>query len=185
MYESDKYTKQSQKVSHENSRILSEAKIVSVPDFQTSEEMKQFLSSLNGSDRVKDHVVDPETGEVYLERGKSKTKTIGKAKQTTNQRNDDLRPMVDDFKDFYHVVTATAEKLTGLTPSDARDIDIDTELELPYLFSRKDGGEISNDDIWEIEEFINDEYSWAQQEGYELTVSKHGSRRVQVDVGII
>jgi hypothetical protein len=159
--------------------ILSESKIVSVPDFQTSEEMKQFLNSLNGSDRVNDYVVDPETGEVYLEKGKSKTKTIGKA---NNQRNADLRPPVDDFRDTYHMVTTDVETLTGLERDDF--IDVDPELEFPYIFSRKDGGDIIEDDIWEIEEFIDSEYGWAENEGFKLHISKRGQRRAQVSVEI-
>lgn len=59
-----------------------------VPDFKTSEAAQSFVDRLKEFDRVEDDVIDPETGEVLLEKGETKKEAGGRntAAQKRHQR---------------------------------------------------------------------------------------------------
>lgn len=60
-----------------------------VPDFKTSEQAQNFVSRLKEFDRVEDDVIDPETGEVLIEKGEAKSEVIKreqKVRESTRKR---------------------------------------------------------------------------------------------------
>ena len=168
---------------------LMEAKTVRVPKFKTTKDMLKFISSLGGNDKVTDDVYDPETGEMYIQKGQNK-KQASKHHPAMDPRNlrtvsvknkdNSFSSFNMDFKDIYKVVSASVGKIAGVSSKDVPDTDVSTKI--PYLISRKDGKPISDDDIDEIEIWLDDEYEWVSGEGLTLSVSKKG-RRAEISIG--
>jgi hypothetical protein len=152
--------------------------VVPVPNFETSEQARRFVLNLNGSDSVSDHVIDPETGEVLLEPGIKKAKAFKVKDDTERSRAYDH----DDFEDLYHVVTASIAKITGHDESQSQMIGADLSAHIPYLVSRKDLLPLDEEDLDEINEYLEDRY-FEQYFGVRVSASiSNNSKRAIINV---
>jgi hypothetical protein len=155
------------------SEILKEAQTFGVPEFQTSADAQEFIRNLPGSAKVADHVVDPETGEVLMPKGSVKRKEFRQEPSSMKDKDFDK-----DFEDIYQWVESSVGKITG----SENDGDYDLDLIIPYLISRKDGLAMSEDDLDEVEMWLDDNYAWFKRTNMLMQPSINGNR-IQIDVG--
>lgn len=151
---------------------VTSGKTVKVPDFKTSEEANRFIQKMKGSDKPADHIVDPETGELLIEKGIAKKKALKTVVDTDRKRVWEA----DDVEDLFNIVTTPLYKVLGETVEQLAKVDIDGTIKVPYLLSRKDGLSPDTDDIEEVQEWLEDEYEWLEESRVSLTPTKSGKR---------
>ena len=161
-----------------------------VPTFKKSKDMETWFSRLNGADKVSTDVIDPETGEIILEKGKQK-KSLGKNPFLTgrpsrygvppNISDKDYGIALYDAKKFYHVVETTVKKASGMDDILVGAHDYDIEMTMPSLIKRKDGQPMDEDDEWNMKDISS---AWANMaNNMSLTYSyKNGKKIAQFDV---
>jgi hypothetical protein len=140
---------------------LAEAKVVKVPEFKTPEEMEKFLSKMHPDATPEDAIWDPETGEVFMQRGETKRKLAKKAfkaqsKSKVNQASL-LWPWSKGDKDYfedaafnsvYNVVNRDYAKEVGSKEAEnLRDNDYDVDFDYPAAIKRKDGQQFDEYDV--------------------------------------
>lgn len=141
--------------------LISEVKTVKVPKFKTSKQVTDFLKSIPATAKVDNDIWDPQTGEVYMEKGQSKAKL---SKKQYKQLSPELTPIdwftfLDrndrkDFEKFFNVIYRDFGK--GLS-DDEKEMytsgDYEWEFEYPSKIKRKDGKPFTQNDVNNIEYF--------------------------------
>ncbi len=172
---------------------VSEAKtnLIPVPDFKSSKEATDYLASLGIDDAPDGDVLDPDTGELYYQKGekyitkRKSEKEWGKKQTATNSqmKKDDARTNVEwfkDFNEFYNVITYKLEDFEDWERMMELDYDMDALHGLPKTLKRKDGEEMSSDDIATIRDTLNDILNDMHITNIKLTVSTGRKNKVAI-----
>ena len=128
-------------------QFITEAKTVGVPDFKTSEEMLSFILGLAGADKVGDNVMDPETGEVIMNKGEQKKKIFKKKSERVR--------WFEELEKYFVIKTASVAKVSGEDESSLADRDYDGSYIIPEKIKKKSGGKIDSDDLVLIQDYLD------------------------------
>lgn len=140
---------------------LMEAKVVRVPEFKTSEEMEKFLKNMHPDATPDDAIWDPETGEVFMQRGETKRKLAKKAFKAQSKSKVNQASLLwpwskgdrDNFEDaafnsVYNVVNRDYAKEVGAKEAEnLRSHDYDVDFDYPAAIKRKDGQKFDEYDV--------------------------------------
>jgi len=164
--------------------LIVEAKKVKVPKFKTSKQVSDWLKSIPANAKVDSDIWDPETGEIFMEKGDTKAK-LGKklAKSRTldwdkwdsftfyNNRNASKQ----EFEEYFNVVYRDNAK--DLTDEDKERLiqgDYAWDYDYPSKIKRKDGKTFTENDKENIEQF---------GEWYGQYVLSGGNIHISVEIG--
>lgn len=128
--------------------FLNEGQTFKVPVFKTEKDMNKFIHSLPGAGKLAGNVVNPDTGELVIEKGSTKKKAMKPSHINITRK-------FGSFDDIYAVKLALLSKMSGLTTSELSDVDIE-DMKLPEFIQRKDGFKLDSEDEDEIEMFLDD-----------------------------
>jgi len=173
--------------------ILNE-KILTPPNFKSSKDALQWYSGLGPSTKVSDDVIDPETGEIYLQRGQSKKSEkkrdiIKKIKKANVGDKYDLYTFRDkrDFEKIFNVVKWDPSKETSDEElDDLHSKGYDLEVNIPKLIARKDRKDFTDNDEWNIESYISElNYRLTKYYGIKLLLKKYKSNIYSIEMTMI
>ena len=149
---------------------LAEAKKVKVPEFKTPEQMEKFIAKMHPDATPDVHIVDPETGEIFMEPGQTKRK-IAKQKLKNARPKENPAIWIDpyygsvgggrrgywdhhgEFLKLYNVVMRDYSKEVDDVEY-LRKHDYDVEFDYPAIIKRKDGKPFDEMDIDVVNGFI-------------------------------
>lgn len=100
---------------------------VDVPEFETREEAEAFIDDLDPDDIVMDDVIDPETGDVLLEKGETKESVSDEGSSATSAYNRYMKMELgpEDNRSVFDIMMDRHKEKYG----DAFDIDDEIEGE--------------------------------------------------------
>jgi hypothetical protein len=145
--------------------LIKEAKTVKVPKFKTSKEVANFITKLPSNVKVADDVFDPETGEVYMEKGDTKAKLEKKKIKSLERLWDkwdrfhffnDSHSRKKDFEEYFNVVYRDFGK--GLSDEEKEMYfsgGYEWDFDYPSKIKRKDGKSFTQNDVENIENFAD------------------------------
>lgn len=187
-------------------KLLLERK-VKVPEFKKSKDAEKFYNALGPTDVVAKDVFDPETGEVFIEKGHSKRTQKKNAYKSSHKSRpkDSLKDRLEDYKeskiyyfskfddirDFQDHYNVKIERISKGWDKESinrlRDGEYDVDHDMPKLVMRQDKKSFDQNDIENISLFITKyRKQMKQRGGNELFLTfnglKKGSKKITFDV---
>lgn len=159
----------------EISKILNEDSVVKVPKFNYSREAKSFFNNLMPGEIVDKDIMDPDTGEIYLEAGIEKSETPEEPKpkkEKLNMKFDYIfsKDNVEDFNNHYDVEYQYLPDILDNDIEYYRERNFDVELEFPEIIRKKDSSKFTKRDKTNINRYI-DYYNKYILDGANLKIS--------------
>lgn len=142
--------------------------VVSVPEFVDSAAAEDFISGLAAEDTADVDVIDPVTGEIMLDAGQPAGESYyhpadeARRDAESERRRREIyisgvedEDIVNDFESKYSVTKGEAiDQLEG-SVEELNAMGYDVEQSVPQSISRKDGFELSDNDVENIDEYID------------------------------
>jgi len=144
-------------------------RVVPVPVFNTSQEATEFFNNLKPNQTPDSDIVDPETGEVLLDKGARPPRVSpdddhrrwlkGQAKDRQEAEDDWIfDPMYhiqDDFEDRFTVLWKSVRDIVGdESAEELRDADYDPDLMIPHKIRHKYHPTLTEYDVESIDNFV-------------------------------
>lgn len=159
---------------------LFEAKVIKVPNLKTNSQALKFISNLPASATVNSHIINPESGELYMSPGDTKIKLArNKAKDRI-----DPREVIIDIKDVENYYNIVKKSIRTIIDTSRVDPDVDIDSIIPVFFSRTDLGKLQTYDMENIEEYLDDYKEEAGLQGIKFILSPSG-KRIKIDITFI
>ena len=152
---------------------------VKVPKFKDEEAAFKFYMSLTKYQAPSEDIINPATGEVYLDKGQrggaadDLKKAERKHKKEMAKYDLELEDdwvfeagvdSEDDFKERYTVLEKSLEKMLGKKEAEEmRNADYDVSMDVPVKISSKKNPKLTDLDVASIENYIE----WLESEKYE------------------
>lgn len=144
--------------------LIKEAKVVKVPKFKTSKDVSKWLKSIPANAKVSDDVWDPETGEVFMEKGDTKAKLAKKDIKTLQRYgawdkwdnfyfHNDRHATKKEFEQFFNVVYKDNSKISDEDKEMLIKGGYEWDFLYPSKIKRKDGKPFTEHDVENIKEF--------------------------------
>lgn len=139
--------------------------------FESWKEAIAWFNKLGIDDVVGEEVVIGETGEIAFDKGATRRSAFKKQAKadlkhkaemaglnypilSQYRKNSEWWDDLNDFEDFYRILKKPADKFMGVDADEMRGLDYDVEFTAITAVGRKDGKPFTEEDTWNIAEFV-------------------------------